>query len=403
MELLKEKQKIARRARPLPILKPGKPTFRAGESPSGGTLLRQRPVSRRRFRARIIREARPAFVAETLPGAFLRPLVRGLARALDKIRAAGLPLRLALLSAPFALALVLFAALSAPRGLSAADIVLPEDGTVEMILAAGAFGDAAGIGIDEEDAAPTEPVKLTPAVGFGSYTVKKGDTVDSIARRFKLKKDSIISVNALSGARSLAVGRVLRVPSMDGLLYTARRGDNYGKIALRFGVKQELILDANEVSSEMLRVGQALFIPGARLSGYELKKAMGELFVYPTRGTLTSSFGSRPNPMTGVAQVHYGIDLANGTGTRIGAAMEGKVAMTGYNANFGNFIIISHPDGYQTLYGHLSKILVSKGQSVAQGEQIGLMGNTGFSTGSHLHFAIYKNGKPLDPLKYLTR
>ena len=153
----------------------------------------------------------------------------------------------------------------------------------------------------------------------------------------------------------------------------------------------------------MIVVGDKLFIPGAKLDSVTLQKAMGEVFVYPitTSWRLSSRFGKRADPFTGVASNHTGIDMACPTGTPIRAAKSGKVAYTGYSSVFGNYVIITHADGYQTLYGHMSKILCKKGQSVTQSTKIGLVGSTGYSTGPHLHFTVYKNGKLVDPLTLL--
>jgi murein DD-endopeptidase MepM/ murein hydrolase activator NlpD len=81
--------------------------------------------------------------------------------------------------------------------------------------------------------------------------------------------------------------------------------------------------------------------------------------------------------------------------------MEGRVAMTGYNSNYGKYIILTHPEGFQSLYGHLASFNVGKGERVEQGQVIGKMGNTGYSTGTHLHFSIFKKGEPVDPFSYL--
>jgi murein DD-endopeptidase MepM/ murein hydrolase activator NlpD len=112
-------------------------------------------------------------------------------------------------------------------------------------------------------------------------------------------------------------------------------------------------------------------------------------------------FGMRKDPFTGVNRFHNGVDLANDIGTPIMAAMSGKVAMLGYNPNFGKYIILSHPEGFQTLYGHLDAFHVKRGDRVSQGHQIGAMGNSGYSTGSHLHFSIFRRGEPVDPMRYL--
>ena len=93
--------------------------------------------------------------------------------------------------------------------------------------------------------------------------------------------------------------------------------------------------------------------------------------------------------------------MACPTGTPIYAAMSGKVIHAGWSNIFGNYIIVDHGNGYQTLYGHMSKILARNGQRVSQGTRIGLVGSTGYSTGPHLHFTVYKNGKLVDPLTLL--
>ena len=97
------------------------------------------------------------------------------------------------------------------------------------------------------------------------------------------------------------------------------------------------------------------------------------------------------------------MDFACPTGTPIHAAMSGTVVKSDFNNLYGNYVIIQHHDGYQTLYGHMNKSLVQKGKKVTQGDKIGLVGNTGWSTGSHLHLSVYKNNKPIDPETVLKR
>ena len=190
---------------------------------------------------------------------------------------------------------------------------------------------------------------------------------------------------------------------MDGTLYRVRKGDTLGGIASAQGVKLSNILDANSIKSAVIVPGQELFIPGAQMSSFALRKALGTLFIWPTVGVITSPFGMRHDPFTGVVEFHNGIDIANVLGTPIRAAMDGKVALVGKNRGYGNFIILNHGDGFQTLYGHLSKSLVQKGENVNAGQEIGLMGDTGYATGPHLHFTIYKNSAPVNPLTYLEK
>lgn len=97
---------------------------------------------------------------------------------------------------------------------------------------------------------------------------------------------------------------------------------------------------------------------------------------------------------------HNGVDIVNAPGTTIGAAMAGTVEDVGFNNNYGYYVILRH-SGYQTLYGHLSRYVVARGQKVQQGEKIGELGTTGDSTGPHLHFSIFRNGEAVDPLAFL--
>lgn len=118
-------------------------------------------------------------------------------------------------------------------------------------------------------------------------------------------------------------------------------------------------------------------------------------------GRLSSGFGKRTAPKKGASTYHKGVDWATPTGTSVYASCGGTVAKAGWGSGYGYVIYINHEDGRQTRYGHLSKILVSVGQSVKQGERIALSGNTGNSTGPHLHFEILINGSQVNPLKYL--
>ena len=118
-------------------------------------------------------------------------------------------------------------------------------------------------------------------------------------------------------------------------------------------------------------------------------------------GRMSSTFGPRKRPTKGASTYHKGIDWATPVGTPIYASCGGTVAKAGWGSGYGNVIYINHPDGRQTRYGHLSKILVSPGQTVSQGQKIALSGNTGVSSGPHVHFEILIGGTQVNPLKYL--
>ncbi len=243
-------------------------------------------------------------------------------------------------------------------------------------------------------------------VAFQTYKVKSGESISTITRKFGLSNIStLIALNGISNVKSLREGQTLKIPSFDGLIHKVGCGESLTGISGKYHVSVEELCDANDLSSQVLKQGQELFIPGARMAAAELKKAMGELFANPisAKYRLTSYFGPRKDPFTGVASNHTGIDMACPTGTPIGAMMSGKVVVAGWSNVFGNYVIISHGNGYQSLYGHMSKITVKKGAKVEQGQKIGLVGNTGYSTGSHLHLTVYKNGKLTDPLSLIRR
>lgn len=119
-------------------------------------------------------------------------------------------------------------------------------------------------------------------------------------------------------------------------------------------------------------------------------------------GRLTSGFGRRSRPTRGASTNHKGVDWATPTGTAVFASCGGTVAKAGWGSGYGYVVYINHPDGRQTRYGHLSKVLVSPGQTVSQGQKIALSGNTGVSTGPHLHFEILINGSQVNPFDYMN-
>lgn len=131
---------------------------------------------------------------------------------------------------------------------------------------------------------------------------------------------------------------------------------------------------------------------------------VGGEFMWPATSTyITSPFSpNRKNPVTGKMRKHTGVDIGAAHGTSIKAANAGTVTLAGWNSGYGYCVIIDHGGGRATLYGHMSKILVSKGQSVNKGTEIGKVGSTGNSTGPHLHFEILINGSPVNPMNYFS-
>ena len=241
-------------------------------------------------------------------------------------------------------------------------------------------------------------------VSYQTYTVRSGDTLGGITKRFGLTNlSTLIDLNGITNARALHEGQKLRIPSVDGVMYTVAKGNSLAGLSAKFNVPLEDLLDVNDLASQTLTVGQQLFIPGAKMDAAKLHEVLGDLFKIPISAAyrISSKFGWRPDPFTGVRSYHTGIDLACPEGTPIRAAMNGTVAFVGWSNVFGNYIIVNHPNGYQTLYGHMASSRVKKGQNVTQATVIGLVGSTGYSTGAHLHFTVYKNGRLVNPSSVL--
>ena len=162
----------------------------------------------------------------------------------------------------------------------------------------------------------------------------------------------------------------------------------------RASLEQELAQmeqDSRTVSSLLRR----LMSTSAGRKRYAQRFAGG--FAMPVSGRLTSGFGYRMHPILGRRRFHSGVDLAAPTGTPIHAAARGTVVFAGRMSGYGNCMLIDHGGGVATLYGHCSRLYVSSGEEVKQGENIGAVGSTGMSTGPHLHFEVRRNGSPVSP------
>jgi len=124
--------------------------------------------------------------------------------------------------------------------------------------------------------------------------------------------------------------------------------------------------------------------------------------IWPAMGWLTSGFGSRRDPFTGRPDSHPGLDISGNSGDSVFATADGRVAIAGRTGDYGNLVVIEHAFGLTTRYGHLSRIAVAAGAEVKRGAVIGYVGSTGRSTSSHLHYEVWANGRPVNPLKLLV-
>ena len=198
-----------------------------------------------------------------------------------------------------------------------------------------------------------------------------------------------------------------------GIHHTVQKGQTLYRIALAYEIDLEVLRRANHIRDpSKIKEGMQLWIPGAsrvrtlpkassHLRSAKKKKtptvkSRRGILIWPTKGTLTSSFGKRNG------RKHEGIDIAAPKGTPIYSAADGKVVFSGWGpTGYGKMVIIKHQHHLTTVYAHNSKILVKKGVRVKQGQKISLMGSTGRSTGPHLHFEVRNDTEPKNPIKYL--
>ena len=244
-------------------------------------------------------------------------------------------------------------------------------------------------------------------ITYQTYRVKQGDMIGFIADEFGVTQDTIISVNNIKQSRLIQVGQYLKIPSMPGIIYTVKKdGETPSSIADKYKVSADKTALVNSMTpTTELNAGSSLFIPDAELDWVTRQEINGDLFHKPvhSRYWLSSPYGWRDSPFsTGKRTFHGGMDMACANGTPIYAALDGKVVAAGYNATYGNYVIISHHSGYKTLYGHMSSINCRVGNFVYTNTMIGRVGSTGMSTGPHLHFTVYKNGKSINPMTVLN-
>jgi murein DD-endopeptidase MepM/ murein hydrolase activator NlpD len=239
-------------------------------------------------------------------------------------------------------------------------------------------------------------------LSYQSYRVREGDMIGIIADRAGISQDTIISVNNIRSSRLLQIGSYLKIPSMPGILYTVREnGETITSVAEQYTIDGAKCARINHLSpSEKLDAGTTLFVPDAQLDWVTRQEINGDLFIKPVRVRwyMSSPYGWRESPFTGLRTYHNGVDMACPQGSPIYSALGGTVTSTGYDATYGNYVIVSHHSGYKTLYGHMSIILAVRGQYVDTNTRIGRVGSTGMSTGPHLHFTVFKNNKAVNPM-----
>ncbi|MFA6158491.1 MAG: peptidoglycan DD-metalloendopeptidase family protein [Candidatus Paceibacterota bacterium] len=234
------------------------------------------------------------------------------------------------------------------------------------------------------------------------YVVRSGDSLSQIAKMFGVSVNTIVWANDI-GRGSIHEGDELVILPITGISHTVTKGETIRSIATKFKADMDEIIDYNGFrSGDILAVGSTVLIPDGEIQATS-SISSGKGVTSPLRnagGPLYKGYYVRPvdgGVRTQGLHGNNGIDIGASIGTPIHASADGVVIIArsgGYNGGYGSYVVISHPNGTQTLYAHVSRVLVSQGQAVAKGDTIALLGSTGKSTGPHVHFEVRGAANP---------
>lgn len=252
---------------------------------------------------------------------------------------------------------------------------------------------------------------------LAQHKVKQGETLEVMAKQYNLKTATLMGLNPEVRNGSVSVGQILSIPPLDGLTYRFKNEENYTTVAKKYNIRADVLFERNGCQQKP----KVVFVPGAiwkpdpipynpaiAARGSDNPSVIMQTGGYPLPYSVpvTSPYGWRMNPVTTIWSFHSGIDLGAPFGTPVLAAKAGRVDFAGWGDGYGNLVELDH-GSIGTRYAHLDAIFVSQGQQIAQGQQIGIVGSTGRSTGPHLHFEIMvpsgDGWVALDPAPYLNR
>lgn len=230
------------------------------------------------------------------------------------------------------------------------------------------------------------------------YVVKSGDTLSEISQKLGVSPNSILDLNVMIKADKIYSGQKILYSKPNGVFETVNKGEALWYIAAEYFTTTNDILKFNKIKDlNFLFPGEKLFIPFSIMCKTSNKKSG---IIWPVFGEITSPYGWRINPLFHKKEFHSGVDIGAPEGTPVFSAISGVVTYAGWFGGYGRMIQIFN--GHMlTRYGHLSKIDCYVGEHIKQGEIIGRIGSTGWSTGPHLHFEIRINGNAYNPLGYL--
>lgn len=291
-------------------------------------------------------------------------------------------------------------------------------GEEEQVASISIPGTISAVGQVDTTEGPSAPRTKTEV-----YVVEQGDTLASIAHQFGVNVGTILYSNSLSERQYIRPGDSLKIPPVSGVLVAIKKGDTISKLAKKYEGSEAEIRDFNMIQDETsLAIGTEIMIPNGKIPQPEQtflavsgrsQEPTASANIKSTKKPANADTGSLAKtkllwPTTGHAITQYygwrhtGLDIDGNLTSPLYAAYDGVVTTAGWNSGgYGLQILIKHPNGVVTRYAHSSKLFVKIGDQVTRGQVIAMMGSTGRSTGSHLHFEVYMNGKRVNPLGYI--
>ena len=284
----------------------------------------------------------------------------------------------------------------------------------------GLSSSASSLGDSVDDGSLYKPVAVDTSVESASdllqhYTVRSGDSLTGIASKFGVSMMTIWWANHLTSKDQLHIGQVLVIPPINGLVITVNVGDTLDSLATKYKTTGAAILSANQLTDSNLIVGQVLMMPGAKGAPIPAPKVTKIASGTAGHGSFTYTGGAWHWPVVGggnyISQYfwsgHPGVDIAAAYGTPIVAPLAGKVVFAGWNSNGGGYQVwLNLGNGIYTGQYHMSAVLVHVGQVVARGQTVGRIGESGWATGPHCHFEVWigypwaSSSYRVNPLRY---
>jgi len=239
----------------------------------------------------------------------------------------------------------------------------------------------------------TKPKINSSEMLFTRHEVARGETISRIAYRYGLSPATIVSVNELNGGEIPEEGRALMIPYIDGWRVRSPVNEDIREVAARFNTAIDRV--------RKIPGSGDYFIYGKIPDEASPSNTVGERFLYPVAGRVSTAYGESVDDITGIGYTSEGIGISVKTGTPVNSSKEGRVILTGHHSTYGLYVIMSHTKKWKSFYGYLGSIEVAVGDKLDAGELLGYSGASGAAPGPQVLFVLISAGESVDPLDYL--